>query len=173
MAISLYDATVAGFQQTLAGVSGFLDRGLAHCHDNNIDPETLVETRLFGDMLPLRFQVQQVAHHSIGAIEAVKAGVFLPPKNMPPEDYVALQKRVADARGSLGKLTAAEVNDLEGRDVVFQISDMKMLFTAQGFLLSLSLPNFFFHAATAYDILRSQGVPLGKRDFMGPLRLKS
>ena len=173
MAISLYDATVAGFQQTLAGVAGFLDRGLAHCRDNNIDPETLVETRLYGDMHPLRFQVQQVAHHSIGAIEAAKAGVFLPPTNLPPEDYVALQKRVADARGSLGKLTAAEVNDLEGRDVVFQISERKMLFTAQGFLLSLSLPNFFFHAATAYDILRSQGVPLGKRDFMGPLRLKS
>ena len=173
MAISLYDATVAGFQQTLTGVAGFLDRGLAHCHDNNIDPETLVETRLYGDMLPLRFQVQQVAHHSIGAIEAVKAGVFVPPMNMPPEDYVALQKRVADARGSLGKLTAAEVNDLEGRDVVFQISETKMLFTAQGFLLSLSMPNFFFAATTAYDILRSQGVPLGKRDFMGPLRLKS
>jgi uncharacterized protein len=173
MAISLYDATVAGFQQTLAGVAGFLDRGLAHCHENNIDPATLVETRLYGDMLPLRFQVQQVAHHSIGAIEAVKAGMFLPPMNIPPEDYVALQKRVADARESLGKLTAAEVNDLEGRDVVFQISDMNMLFTAQGFLLSLSLPMFFFAATTAYDILRSQGVPLGKRDFMGPLRLKS
>ena len=173
MAISLYDATVAGFQQTLAGVAGFLDRGLAHCHENNIDPETLVEARLYGDMLPLRFQVQLVAHHSIGAIEAVKAGAFVPPMNLPPDDYAALQKRVADARGSLGKLTAAEVNELEGRDVVFQISDMNMLFTAQGFLLSLSLPNFFFHAATAYDILRSQGVPLGKRDFMGPLRPKS
>jgi len=173
MAISLYDATVAGFQQTLAGVAGFLDRGLAHCHENNIDPETLVEARLYGDMLPLRFQVQLVAHHSIGAIEAVKAGAFVPPMNLPPDDYAVLQKRVADARRLLGKLTAAEVNDLEGRDVVFQISDMKMLFTAQGFLLSLSLPNFFFHAATAYDILRSQGVPLGKRDFMGPLRPKS
>lgn len=173
MAISLYEATVAGFQQTLAGVAGFLDRGLAHCNENNIDPETLVEARLYGDMLPLRFQVQLVAHHSIGAIEAVKAGAFVPPMNLPPDDYAALQKRVADARGSLGKLTAAEVNELEGRDVVFQISDMNMLFTAQGFLLSLSLPNFFFHAATAYDILRSQGVPLGKRDFMGPLRPKS
>ena len=173
MAIPLYDLTVGSYLQTLGAVSGFLDRGGAHCQDNNIDPETLVETRLYGDMLPLSFQVQQVAHHSIGAIEAVKAGAFLPPMNMPTEDYVALQKRVADARGSLGKLTAAEVNDLEGRDVMFQISDMKMLFTAQGFLLSFSLPMFFFAATTAYDILRSQGVPLGKRDFMGPLRLKS
>ena len=95
MAISLYDATVAGFQQTLAGVAGFLDRGLAHCHDNNIDPETLVEARLYGDMLPLRFQVQLVAHHSIGAIEAVKAGAFVPPMNLPPEDVC----RPAKARG--------------------------------------------------------------------------
>jgi hypothetical protein len=65
------------------------------------------------------------------------------------------------------------VNTLEGKDVVFEVRDMKLPFTAEGFLLSFSLPNFYFHATTAYDILRTKGVPLGKRDFLGKMRLKS
>ena len=64
------------------------------------------------------------------------------------------------------------MNALEGGEVVFQIQDFKMPFTAEGFLMSFSLPNFYFHATTAYDILRSKGVPLGKRDYMGQMRMK-
>jgi len=173
MATSLYDVSVASYRQTLGGVAGFLDRGLDHCRDNNIDPNEVVETRLFPDMLPFRFEIWSVRHHSIGAIEGVRKGVFTPPPELPPLDYAGLQKVVADTRAALDQLTAAEVDAFEGRDVVFQFRDFKMPFTAEGFLLSFSLPNFYFHAATAYDILRSKGVPLGKRDFMGPLRLKS
>ena len=72
MAISLYDLSVASFQQTLGGVAGFLDTGLAHFRDNGVDPSDIVETRLYPDMLPFRFQILSVAHHSIGAIEGVK-----------------------------------------------------------------------------------------------------
>jgi hypothetical protein len=173
MAISLYDLSVASYLQTLGAVSGFLDRGLDHCRDNNIDPAEIVETRLFADMLPFRFQIVSVAHHSVGAIEGVKKGVFNPPGETPPLDYAGLQKLVADARASLQQVTVAEIEALEGRDVVFAFRDFKMPFTAQGFLMSFSLPNFYFHATTAYDILRNKGVPLGKRDFMGSLRLKT
>ena len=173
MAISLYDVSVGSFLQTLGGVSGFLDRGLAHCRDNNIDPEEIVETRLYGDMLPFRFQIVSVAHHSAGAIEGVKKGAFSPPTEARPLNYVELQGLVAEAREQLAKLTAAEVNALEGGDMLFQIRDFKLPFTAENFLMSFSLPNFYFHATTAYDILRSKGVPLGKRDFMGQLRLKT
>jgi len=173
MATSLYDLSVANYLQTLGGVAGFLDRGLDHCRENDIDPNEVVETRLFADMLPFRFQIWSVRHHSLGAIEGVRKGVFTPPPELPLLDYAGLQKVVADARAALGELTAPEVNAFEGRDVVFQFRDFKMPFTAEGFLLSFSLPNFYFHATTAYDILRSKGVPLGKRDFMGPLRLKA
>jgi len=173
MAIPLYDLSVATFLQTLGGVAGFMERGLAHMTDNNIDPAEIVETRLWGDMLPFRFQIVSVAHHSVGAIEGVKSGVFAPPGEIPPLDYAALQKLVADARETLGKLTPDEVNRLQGGDVEFRFRDFKMPFTAEGFLMSFSLPNFYFHATTAYDILRSKGVPLGKRDFMGPMRLKT
>jgi uncharacterized protein len=150
MAISLYDLSVASFLQTLGGVVGFLQRGLDHFRDNHTDPSEIVETRLYGDMLPFRFQIVSVAHHSLGAIEGVQRGQFAPPGEMPPHDYVALQKLVADARDGLLGLTPDEVNALEGRKVVFQIRDFKMPFTAEGILMSFSLPNFCFHATTAY-----------------------
>ncbi|MFI4936556.1 MAG: DUF1993 family protein [Caulobacterales bacterium] len=174
MAISLYDVTVRSYLQTLGGVAGFLERGLGHCRDNNIDTGEIVETRLWGDMLPFKFQIWSVSHHSIGAIEGVKKGQFAPPPEIPASmDYAGLQTVVSDAQAALKKLTPDEVNALEGRDVVFQIRDFKMPFTAEGFLGSFSLPNFYFHATTAYDILRSKGVPLGKRDFMGQMRMKT
>ena len=83
-----------------------------------------------------------------------------------------MQALIADTRDALQKLAPEEINSREGADVVFQVRDSKRLFTAEGFLMSFSLPNFHFHATTAYNILRSKGVPLGKRDFMGALRLK-
>jgi hypothetical protein len=173
MATSLYDLSVANYLQTLGGVIGFLEKGRTHFTASAVDPNEIVETRLAPDMLPFRFQLVSVAHHSLGAIEGVKSGLFQPPPQAPAYDYRGLQKLVADARDALRKLTPAEVNALEGRDVVFQLRDFKMPFTAEGFLLSFSLPNFYFHATTAYDILRTKGVPLGKRDYMGQMRLKS
>lgn len=172
MATSLYDLSVASYLQTLGGVAGFLDRGLAHCADGRVDPAEIVETRLIPDMLPFRFQILSVAHHSIGAIEGLKTGAFAPPGDMLPVDYEGLQKVVADAREALKRLDPAEINALEGRDVVFKFRDFNMPFTAEGFIMSFSLPNFYFHATAAYDILRAKGVPLGKRDFTGQLRLK-
>lgn len=172
MAISLYDASVRCFLQTIGAVERFLERGCQHLSANGVDPDAFVETRLYPDMLPFRFQVISVAHHSLGAIEGVKKGEFSPP-SMPELGYAALQNLVAGARAGLEKLTPEEVNALEGRDVIFQLRDLRMPFTGEGFLLSFSLPNFYFHATTAYDILRMKGVPLGKRDYMGQMRLKT
>jgi uncharacterized protein len=172
MALSLYDATVANYLQTLGAVGGFLERGLKHFRDNNIDPETMVEARLAPDMLPLRFQIISVAQHSRGAIEAVQSGEFRPPASRTPYDYAGLQGLVAQTQEALSAWTPDAVNALGGRDVVFHLGDHKLPFTAEGFLMSFSLPNFYFHATTAYDILRTNGVPLGKRDFMGRMKLQ-
>ena len=173
MALSLYDATVANFQQTLGAVSGFLDRALAHYEENNIDPEAIVETRLAADMLPFRFQIVSVVQHSRGAIEGVQAGLFSPPSFKTTYNFAGLQAHVAEAREALKAWTPEAVNALGGKDVVFALGERKLPFTAEGFLMSFSLPNFYFHATTAYDILRTHGVPLGKRDFMGRLNLKT
>jgi len=173
MAIALYDLSVANYLQTLGGVVGFLEKGFDHFAANEVGLGEIVETRLFPDMLPFRFQLQSVAHHSLGAIEGLKRGIFQPSPPGPAYDYRGLQQLIADAQEALQKVTPAEVNELEGKDVVFQFRDFKIPFTAEGFVLSFSLPNFYFHATTAYDILRMKGVPIGKRDYMGAMRLKS
>ena len=173
MAITFYDASVANYLQILGAMTGVLDKGLKHCREKGVDEETIVATRLAPDMLPFSFQIHSVAHHSLGAIEGMKKGLFNPPGEKPPHSYAQLQGVIAEALAGLQKLTASEVNALEGRDVTFEMRGMKMPFTTTGFLFSFSLPNFYFHAATAYDILRSKGAPLGKRDFMGMPRMKT
>ena len=172
MAFSLYDATVGNYLQILGAVGGFLEKSLVHFREKGIDPIEIVEARLAPDMLPLRFQIVSVAHHSRGAMEATMKGVFAPSSGKPDLDYAALQALVSDARSELSGLTPEIVNALGGRDVTFKFGDRTLPFTAEGFLMSFSLPNFFFHATTAYDILRHNGAPLGKRDFMGRLKLK-
>jgi len=172
MAISLYDVSVASYLQTLGAVAGFLEKGRAYCEANGIDTATIVGTRLKDDMLPFLFQIVSVAHHSRGAIEGAKSGVFGPPQP-PALDYAGLQKLVADAITALKAVTPEEINALEGGEVVFQLGERKMPFTTPHFLMSFSLPNFHFHAATAYDILRQAGVPLGKRDYLGAMRMKT
>lgn len=173
MAISFYDASVLSYLQTLGAVSGFMDKGLAHCKEKGIDPEEIVATRLYPDMLPFRFQIQAVAHHSLNAIEGMKSGRFGPQGEQPAHDYAALQALIVKTRESLQAMKPEEIDGLAGRDVTFEVRDFKLAFTAESFLLSFSLPNFYFHATTAYDILRSKGVPVGKMDFIGALRLKA
>ena len=173
MTVSLYDLSVANYLQTLGAVEGFVAKSLSHFNDNKVDANEIADVRLAPDMLPFRFQIHSVVHHSLGAIRGVQAGVFTPPGPVPALDFAGLQKQVSEAREELQKLKSDEVNGLSGKDMVFQMRDNKLPFTAEGFLLSFSLPNFYFHAATAYDILRSKGVPLGKRDFIGRLRMKS
>jgi hypothetical protein len=172
MAFSLYDATVANYLQILGAVGGYLDKSLTYFREKGVDPAQVVDARLAPDMLPLRFQIVSVAHHSRGAMEAAKNGVFTPPSAKPDFDYTALQSLVTEARNEVSVLTPEVVNALVGRDVTFKVGDRALPFTAEGFLMSFSLPNFFFHAATAYDILRHNGAPLGKRDFIGKMKLK-
>ena len=173
MAISLYDCTAVSFLQVLGAVAGFLEKGLKHCQANGIKLDELVDHRLFPDMLPFRFQVIAVAHHSAGALEGAQAGLFKPPAGPMNQDYAGLQQLIADAKARVQKFSREAVDGLEGKDVTFELGSFKMPFTAEGFLLSFSMPNLHFHATTAYDILRTKGVPLGKRDYMGQMRLKS
>ncbi|MDP3740566.1 MAG: DUF1993 domain-containing protein [Hyphomonadaceae bacterium] len=173
MAISLYDASAALFIQTLGAVDGFLGRSLKHFQEHNIDPEVVVETRLFSDMLPFRYQIQAAIGHSLGALQGVKSGVFNPPHGNPATDYAGLQKEVADAIAALKAMTPADVNALEGKDVAFNLGERSLPFIGENFLLTFSLPNFHFHATTAYDILRQKGVPLGKRNYLGAIKMKT
>jgi len=150
-----------------------VDKGSAWCTENGAALDDVLETRLHQDMLPLRFQLVSVVHHSLGALKGIEAGLFKPPSGVPDADYAGLQGRIAAARDELQAYPRGAVEALEGRDVVFELGERRIPFTAEGFVLSFSLPNLYFHAATAYDILRMKGVPVGKRDFMGQLRIKT
>jgi hypothetical protein len=172
MTVSLYELSVGSFVRTLDAIVGFLDRGSTYCAENGIDQEEILEMRLVSDMRPFRYQLQSLAHHSSGAIEGVKRGSFSPPPVIPPLSYNELRTLVVDAHDGLQKFSPSEIDVLVGRDMVFRRGEFTQQFTVEGFLLSFSIPNFFFHTTTAYNILRIKGVPLGKNDYLGKLRLK-
>ena len=167
MTISFHDVSIGPYLQTLPGVCATLDKGKAHFASTGIDPETILEFALAEDMKPLHFQIRSVVHHSLGAIEGLRTGHFAPPKPSPPYGWDGLRDRVAAAQAEIAAITPAEIEDLSRRDVMFTAGDRKRHFTAEEFILSFSLPNLHFHAATAYDILRWKGVPLQKLDYLG------
>ncbi|MGA7297043.1 MAG: DUF1993 domain-containing protein [Rhodanobacteraceae bacterium] len=171
MSISLYQCSVLAYLQTLGAVHGFLQRGQDYCRDNDIDPQEIVTSRVHPDMLPFSYQVHSVAHHARATMEAIRHGVFRPPMKNPDCSYADLLEVISSATDELRKLNADEVNERHGAPVMFEMGELRLPFTAEDFVLSFSLPNFHFHATTAYDILRSKGVPLGKRDYLGRLRL--
>ena len=172
MTISLYDATIPSYRQILGAVAGLLVRAEGHCKDHGIAADDIVQARLAPDMLPFAYQVKSTVVHSLGAIEGVRKGVFSPDMTPPPQDFAALNHAVAAALTALEAIKPAEIDSFVGRDMRFQFGDRRIDFTAENFLLSFSQPNFYFHATTAYDILRWKGLPIGKRDFMGRPRSK-
>ena len=173
MSFTLYDALVPNWQQILGSVAKLLDKAQAHCATQNLPDSALVEARLAPDMLPFGFQVKAMVAHSIGAIDGVRKGVFTPDRSPWPNTIAGLKESVAHAQTALDQLDPADLNGFLGRDMRFEVGERRMDFTAENFLLSFSQSNFFFHATTAYDILRNQGLPIGKTDFMGKTRRKS
>jgi uncharacterized protein len=172
MAFSLFDASVVNFVQTLEAVNLFLEKARIYLEGNGQDPDDIVERRLYTDMRPFRFQIVSVAHHSRGALEGIGKGLFSPEMGRPDLTYQALQQIIRDAHDVLVRTPRDTVNAMIGLPVLFKAGDLELPFAAEDFLMSLSLPNFYFHATTAYDILRNNGVPLGKRDFLGQMRIR-
>ena len=172
MTINLYEALVPNWKQILVALSKLLDKAQQHCASNNLPESALIEARLAPDMFPLGFQIKASVVHSIGAIEAVRKGIFSPDRSPAPDSLAGLKTLISDALTELEKISPAEISSLIGGDMRFVAGERVMDFTAENYLLSFSQPNFFFHAVTAYDILRNQGLAIGKADFLGPVRKK-
>jgi hypothetical protein len=173
MATSLYDLSVPTFLQTVSAVSGFLDRAVRHCAETAANPDDFVHARLFDDMAPFHFQIEALSHHAVWGLEAAKTGVFDPPALIGPMPFTDLQAMVGQAEAALKAFIPDEVNSWAGKDLDLQIGPRRLAFTSETLILSFSLPNFYFHVVTAYDILRTRGVPLGKRDYEGQLQTRS
>ncbi len=173
MTFSLYSATVPSYRQILGSVAGLLRTAQTFCAEKGLGPEDLIQARLAPDMLPFSFQVKQTISHSWGAIEGIRRGMFSPDTSPPPDSFAALGQQVDAALDALARVEPAEIDGFLGRDMLFVFGERRLPFTAEDYLLSFAQPNFYFHATTAYDILRWKGVPLGKRDYIGKLRLKA
>jgi hypothetical protein len=187
MTISLYDLGVLTFLQTTRAVSGFLDRAAKHCAETGADPDDFVRARLYADMAPFHFQIEALTHHAVWGLEAVKTGVFAPPPLVGAMPFTDLRAIVGQAVTALEAFTPDEVNGCSGKHLDIDLHrplnedsastsiwvPRTLAFTSETFLLSFSLPNFHFHAVTAYDVLRTRGVPLGKRDYEGRLRTRT
>ena len=173
MVTSLYDLSVPTFLQTMRAVGGFLGRAATHCAETGADPDDFVNARLFDDMAPFHFQIEAAWHHAVWGLEAAKTGMFTPPALVGQVPFADLRAMICEAERALEAFTPEEVNSWAGKDLDLQIGPRRLAFTSETLILSFSLPNFHFHAVTAYDILRAGGVPLGKRDYEGRLRTRS
>lgn len=170
MAFSLYELSVPTFLQTVRAVGGFLDRAVQHCEEIGADPEAFVGARLYPDMAPFHFQIEALCHHAVWGVEALKTRAFTPPGLIGAMPFADLQAMVGEAEAALEAFGPAEIDACAGRELDLQIGPRRLAFTAEAYILSFALPNFHFHAVTAYDILRMNGVPIGKRDYEGALR---
>lgn len=171
MALNFYDTSIASYLQILAGVEAALAKAQGMAEAGDLDLETLVNFRFHADMLPLRFQVISVWHHSFGAMKGLAEGVFEPPPNLGELDFEALQGLITEAVDFCKSWAPVEVEALSGRPMLFRMGKTELPFTTDTFLLSFSLPNFYFHATSTYCMLRHHGVPLGKLDYLGDMRV--
>ena len=171
MSISLYDSSIKTYLQLLKATQQFLAKGESFCNDNNIDTSELLKARIHEDMLPLFFQIVSISHHSLGAIKGIEKGEFNPPVTLKDAGYAEHIALIDNAITELESYSPESIEGLMGKPMKFKMGSIEIPFQAENFVLSFSLPNFFFHVTTAYDILRMKGVKLGKMDYLGQMRI--
>jgi hypothetical protein len=166
----MYDASVPVIKQMLASLSDVLAKAEAHAHENKIDPNALLQARLFPDMFPLTRQVQ-IACDFGKSIPSRLAGVDVPAYDDSEQTFAELQARIARTLAFIDGLDPAGFDGSEDQPIVLRPGTPKeRSIGGQAYLLNYGLPQFFFHVTTAYDILRHAGVDLAKKDFLGPPR---
>jgi hypothetical protein len=162
----MYQASVPAFVNMLNNLSAILDKAEAHARDRNIAPETLLNWRLAPDMFALTRQIQ-VASDLAKGTSARLAGREVPSYPDEEKSFAELKARIAKTVKFIESIAQNEIDGSEGRDIALTVGGQELRFKGEPYLVHFALPNFYFHAATAYDILRRCGVELGKRDFIG------
>jgi hypothetical protein len=167
MTNAIYTASIPVFKQMLGGLQDVLTKAEAHVVAKKIDPNALLQGRLFPDMFPLLRQVQ-VATDFAKSVSARLAGVEVPKLEDNEQSFADLQARIATVLAFIEGLDAAKFDEAATRVIVTQAGTPKeKRFTGQSYLLNYGLPHFFFHSTTAYSILRQGGVEVGKKDYIG------
>jgi len=167
MTNALYASSIPLFKQMLGGLKSVLAKAEAHVAAKNIDPNALLQARLFPDMFPLLKQVQVATDFAKGVAHRL-ADVEVPKMEDGEQSFADLQARIDKVLSLIDGLDAARFEGAATREIVTQAGTPKeKRFTGQSYLINYGLPHFFFHITTAYDILRHNGVEVGKRDYIG------
>ena len=166
MTISMYQASVPRFANTLKNLSAILGKAQAHCEARKIDPLVLTAARLYPDMFALARQVQITCDTAKGAMARL-AGVENPKHEDTEKTFEELQARIARTLAFVESFKAAQIDGTEDKTIEIKLGPTEVKWRGMQYLLGFALPNFYFHAATAYGILRHSGVELVKRDFIG------
>lgn len=157
---------VPAFTHSLTALSKILDKAEAHAEAKKIKPEVIPQLRLVADMLPLWRQVTIACDHAKGA-SARLAGVEVPGMADTETTLAELRERIARTVAFIATIDPAAFDQADGRTITVKAGPRELTFPAAQYYLSYALPNFFFHMTTAYAILRSNGVEIGKTDFLG------
>ena len=173
MSVSLSNVSLDTYIQMVSAASNIIEKAEEFCKENNIDAQDIVEMQLYKDMAPFTFQVFSIVHHSVGAIDALKTGEFGPPKMPDNLNFENCKNMLKEAEKNLMNINPSEIDNLAGQEVIFKMGSITWPFTASEFILSFSLPNFYFHLTTFYDMLRMKGLKIGKLDFVGQMKLKN
>ena len=166
MTISMYQASVPRFINILGNLANILDKAQAHVEAKKIAEGTLPGYRLFPDMLPMTSQVQ-IACDSAKGVVARLAGIDIPVFEDNEKTLADLKTRVAKTIAFIQTITPAQIDGTEEKDIVIKRGEKETHYKGMQFLLGHAVPNFYFHVTTTYNILRHNGVEIGKRDFLG------
>jgi uncharacterized protein len=167
MSVSMFKISVPVFVQFLTALSTVLEKAAAHCEAKKIEPAALLDARLSPDMFPLVRQVRAATDHAVNAAARLAGAEPLKFDNN-EASFTELRERIGKAVDFVKSFKAAQIDGTEDKAIKITFpSGATRDFTGQSLLLGNSLPNFYFHCTTAYDILRHCGVEVGKRDFMG------
>lgn len=169
MSCSLYEATIPTMIQMLNAGQGWIEKAKA----SDLSEREIAGARLAEDMLPFAYQVSSMVTHSVGAIEGLRKGSFSPNMDDPATGLEQMRLNLGAAENTLRALSQGEIDSFMGNEMhfVFEPKNLDIPFTGENFLLSFSQPNFYFHATTAYAILRHLGINVGKMDYLGQLRV--
>jgi hypothetical protein len=166
MTISMYQASVPRFVNILGNLSNILDKAQAHIDTRKLDDATLTTYRLFPDMLPMAKQVQ-IACDTAKGVVARLAGVEIPVHEDNEKTLVELKARIAKTIVFVESVTPEQIDGTEDKDIVIKRGDKETHYKGMQFLLGHAIPNFYFHVTTTYNILRHNGIEIGKRDYIG------
>jgi hypothetical protein len=166
MTISMYQASVPRFVNILGNLSNILDKAQAHVDAKKLDPAALTNYRLFPDMLPMTKQVQ-IACDTAKGVVARLAGMDIPVYEDNEKTLADMKARIAKTVAFIQTVTPAQIDGSEEKEIVIKRGDKETRYKGMQFLLGHAVPNFYFHVTTAYNILRHNGVEIGKRDYLG------